>query len=484
MYKGAIEKWLIGGFLIVCLYVIAMFAAKDSVATSLLFSLSPFIVILFLSIASNPFWGLVVIFILNYFIMGISRYWPIGNLGISTDVMIAITLIAFILRSAFKENIEWHRLKNNLLLKSLLIWLVYCVAEVLNPSAVTAAWLSAIRQYTIYPIFIVIFTTLLFNKLKHLNMVLFLWSVFTLLAVVKVIIQIRFGFDSAEHRWLNEYTNANTHLLITGIRYFSFFTDAGCFGASMGYSMVVFGIAAFADKNIFLRLYYLFVAGAATYAMFVSGTRGAIAVPLVGFALYTICTKNARSILTISSLILGAYLFLAYTTIGSSNASITRMRTAFDKNDASLMVRQHNRAKLATYMKDKPFGEGLGLSGSEGEEYAPGRLTTSIPNDSWFVKIWVETGPIGVTIHVSLLLFFVGYGLYLILFKIKSKEVRTLLAAILCGEAGLIVSAWGNPVFLQYPNGILNYMIQAFVFMGLQFDKEMEKTNSLEEHEV
>jgi hypothetical protein len=484
MFKWAIEKGLVGSFLIVCLYYIATFTARDSISTGLLFSLSPLIIILMLSIASNPYWGLVVIFVLNYFIMGISRYLPIGYLGISTDVMIVITLIAFMIRSAFKENVEWYRLKGNPLLKALLFWLLYCIVEVVNPSAVTAAWLSAIRPYALYPISIVIFTTLLFNKFKHLKLVLFLWSIFTLLAVIKVVIQYRFGFDGAELRWLGEGENARTHLLSTGIRYFSFFTDAGCFGASMGYSMVVFGIAAFAYKNPSLKLYYLLVAGAAMYAMFISGTRGALAVPLAGFALYTICTKNIRNMLIVGSFVLGSYLFLNYTTIGSGNSYITRMRTAFDENDASLILRKQNRATLAVYMKNKPFGEGLGLSGGEGSVYAPGRLTTSIANDSWFVKIWVESGPVGVTIHVALLLFFIGYGLYLILFRIKDKELRNLLAAILCGEAGLIISAWGNPIFVQYPNGILNYMIQAFVFMGLQFDKELEMTNALEEHEV
>ena len=185
--------------------------------------------------------------------------------------------------------------------------------------------------------------------------------------------------------------------------------------------------------------------------------------------------------LIVGTFVLASLFFLNYTTIGQSNSYISRMRTAFDQNDASYLVRKQNKAILAVYMKNKPFGEGLGLSGGEGAVYAPNRLTTNIPNDSWFVKIWVETGPIGLVFHILLLIFFAGYGLYLVVFKIKNKEVRGLIAALLCGEVGLIASAYGNPIFVQYPNGIINYMIQAFVFMGMLYDEEVETKKTIAE---
>jgi len=483
MFKGTIGKWLTYSILIICLYLIAMLSVKNGIPTGLIFSFFPLILIVLLFIVNNPYWGLMAIFVLNYFIMGISRYLPtISSLGIATDVMILLAFVSFLVSSIFKEDIAWYRVKDNLLLKFLLLWLLYCIIEVLNPSSVTLAWLASIRLYAVYPICIVLFTTLLFYRFKDFKMILFLWSIFTLLAVLKVIMQIRWGWDSAEVLWLMSGDNARTHLLVTGIRYFSFFTDAGCFGSNMGYAMVVFGIAAFNIKSKGLRTYYLFVAAAATYAMFVSGTRGALAVPFAGFILYTILSKNTQRMFAVGLFVLVSLLFLNYTTIGDSNSYIRRMRTAFDSEDASLIARQENRKILAVYMKNKPFGEGLGLSGGEGYKYAPERLTTNIPNDSWFVKIWVESGPVGVALHVALLLFFVGYGVYVVMFRIKDKELRNLIAAILCGEVGIIVSSWGNPIFVQYPTGILNYMIQAFVFMALSYDKEIETTN-IPEHE-
>lgn len=74
---------------------------------------------------------------------------------------------------------------------------------------------------------------------------------------------------------------------------------------------------------------------------------------------------------------------------------IRRMRTTFrPTQDASFNVRKENQKKLALYLKDKPFGEGLGLSGGNARRFSS-RLTANIPNDSTYVKIWVETGIVG-----------------------------------------------------------------------------------------
>src|SRR5665648_1298568 len=79
---------------------------------------------------------------------------------------------------------------------------------------------------------------------------------------------------------------AVTHMLFGKLRVFSFYTDAGQFGAAQGQAAVVFGILALNVKNLKLKLFYTLVALAGIYGMMVSGTRGAIAVPIMGFALY------------------------------------------------------------------------------------------------------------------------------------------------------------------------------------------------------
>lgn len=65
---------------------------------------------------------------------------------------------------------------------------------------------------------------------------------------------------------------------------------------------------------------------------------------------------------------------------------ISRMRTAFKPTqDASFNVRIENQKKMAEYMKDRPFGEGIGLAGVEARKYG-NRYITTFPVDSYYVK--------------------------------------------------------------------------------------------------
>jgi len=472
MSRWTITQWFTCGILLIGLCLIAYLSAQDGIQAGLLLSFAPILLIFFAAIITNPYWGLITLFVLNYFIMGISRYVTTQSLGLITDIVIMLTIVSLIYQSAFKGKISWFRVKDNLLIKIFTVWVLFCLIEVLNPTSVFQAWLSTIRSYAIYPLFTLLFTTLLFHQFKDLKNILFLWSIFSFLAFIKVFIQQNYGFDYAELRWLNQ-GGAKTHLLYSGIRYFSFFTDAGNFGSSMGLSLVVFSISAFFIKNKWLRFYYLLVAMTSAYSMFASGTRGALAVPFAGYILYVLLSKNFKTMTIVSVFLLCLYIFLNFTYIGQDNQYIRRMRTAFNKNDASLMVRKGNQKILATYINTRPFGEGLGLSGAQAEKYAPGRIT-NIPNDSWYVKVWVETGIVGLCFHIALLALSLGYGIYIILARIKDKELRGLLSAILCGFGGILASSYGNAIFLQYPTGIIMYMVQAFIFMGLNYDQEIE----------
>lgn len=126
------------------------------------------------------------------------------------------------------------------------------------------------------------------------------------------------GFDSTELSWLWAY-GARTHFIHSGIRYFSFFTDAGLFGASMGLSCTVFTLTFFYTKNLFLRLFYLIVGMAGFYGLLISGTRSAIAVPIAGLGLFLFLSKSWKIGIISFILLVGGVGMLKYTKIGESN---------------------------------------------------------------------------------------------------------------------------------------------------------------------
>ena len=206
------------------------------------------------------------------------------------------------------------------------------------------------------------------------------------------------GLTDVENAFLHG-RGALTHLLQAGtlIRYWSTFSDAanyGCNAAATAVAFVVFGstMKIIADKILFLSVASIVILG-----MFASGTRTAIVCIFAGFAVYVVLSKSIR--IAIPSAIIGGLLFfiIAFTNIGQGIQQIRRMRSAFDKKDASANVRAINQATMRKYMKEAPWGIGLGM----GNENVPAnnkyRLMATIPPDSEYVFIWLKTGKYGLT---------------------------------------------------------------------------------------
>ncbi len=434
----------------------------------------PFIAVGMFLLLKNPVWSFIILFISNYFIMGVIRYisFPIP-ISVFMDSIILFIFLALLIKSIYIKT-EWKRALNPLTL-IISIWLFFCILELLNPRFTSFTdWFTKVRGMAFYPIAMIVLVSILLNKYKHIRLLLLVWSVLTLLAAFKGYWQKNHGFDSTELIWLYVGGGAKTHLISTGIRYFSFFSDAGNYGSCMGFSMVVFSISAFFIKNKWLKIYFLIVALSGGYGMAISGTRGALAVPLAGYAIFIVLSKKWELALSSLLVLIAAICFLNFTTIGNNNPTIRRMRSAFDTNDPSLNVRLENQKKLKEHLKDLPFGAGVGFGNIPNID-SPDYEFSKLPRDSWFVNIWVQTGIIGLFIYILVLFSGIILGGYIILFKIKNQELRGILAALLAGIFGMTASAYGNELLGQYPNCYLYYICFAMIFMGKHYDKELEK---------
>ena len=73
---------------------------------------------------------------------------------------------------------------------------------------------------------------------------------------------------------------------------------------------------------------------------------------------------------------------------------------------------------------------------------------------------------------VSILMYIMFKGFYLIMARVKSKELSGILGALLGGYAGIFGAAYGNGVLGQMPTGILLYLSWAFIFASQQLDME------------
>lgn len=425
----------------------------------------------------NPAVAMFGMFVANYFIMALARTLPEAPVGMILDALIFFNF-AMITLQAIVKPVAWRNARSGLTAVATL-WLIYCLLEAFNPEMVSVSgWFTAVRSVGFYFFAVVILTQIVLHEYKYLKTMLVVLSILTLTAVVKACIQKYVGFTASENYWLFVLGGHTTHIIRTGVRYFSFFSDAANFGGMMGFAMVVFSIAALYYRNRWMKFYMLVVAAAACYGMLISGTRSALAVPFVGYAVFILLSRNYRVILLGTLAVVSLFLFLNFTTIGNSSSIIRRARSAFDTEDASFQIRLQNQAKFRQLMKGKYFGAGIGHSGERGSKIAPEAPLSKVPTDSWFVMIWVETGPVGVALHVLILLYILGYGAYLVLFRLRDKQLRGFIAALISGTSGVVVMSYANEVLGQIPSGLILYTSMSFIFLAPRFDLEIAQANA------
>jgi len=471
-----INRAIVYLFLVFWVLIIVYLTTRRGYVMGMAVSLLPLILIYIWTIIKNPYIGFFVLLVLNYFIMGLVRYVNIPSPGIMMDLVIILTFVSIIINSFdSKTEIKFKNALNGLTLVAA-IWVIFCIFQIFNPhSSSILAWLTSVRGIGVYFLAIVVLTSILMRKYRDLKRFLFIWAILSLIAVLKAFIQKTFGFDKAELIWLYVGGGSTTHIISSGIRYFSFYTDAANFGTGIAFSGVVFAISSFYFKQIRMKLFYLLVAAACAYGMLISGTRGSLAVPFVAFTAFVILSKRLKTIVITSILVASSFIFLKYTYYGQGNSYVRRARSAFNTEDASYQVRLNNQKKLKTFMSDKPFGVGLGMSKGDATNYRPIAYLTNIPSDSWYVLIWMENGIVGLILHILILSYILIYGSVTVLFRLKNRELRGFITAMLCGLAGVFVASYTIEIMGQFPSGFIIFISMTFIFLSPVFDKELKE---------
>ncbi|MCK9204092.1 MAG: O-antigen ligase family protein [Bacteroidales bacterium] len=461
---------LVGTIIIIAIVLGYALSKGGFTLAAILFAI-PVLLYCFYRLILNPKIGLTFAFIINFFIIGISRYIPV-KVGYLMDITLVSIYIAIFFHY-FDKKISLAPVKNELTYLSI-IWLLYIILGFFNPEAYSKmAWFSSMRGIGLYMALIIPLIFLIYNEPKDLQQFLRIWGVISILAALKAAQQIIIGPDPWEQRWLDSGGNL-THIIFGRFRAFSFYSDAGQFGAALSHIAVVATIILINSKKWNSRIFWTIVMVAGYYGMAVSGTRGAMFVPIGGLFLYMILNKNVKALIVGLILFTGIYVFFRYTYIGNSNYQIYRMRSAFTpEDDASYRVRIQNQKLFEDYLKNKPFGVGVGHAGSRAKTYASESFLANVATDSWFVLIWAENGIVGLYLHLFILGFIIGKGSYIVMFVLKDPEFRGKIAALLCGIFGVIVASYGNAVLGQFPTGIMVYTSMAFVFMSPEMEKKI-----------
>ena len=418
------------------------------------------------------FWSLVIV---NYFLQMKGISWPIP-MSLPNEMIEILLLVLAIINV---KNQHFERI-GNIMLFTLMIWCSFCTLQVLNDTCDigldVGAWYTGARLMAFQIMYAFLVFSIYISNPKILTKYLFLWGLLSLFAVFWVWKQKTYGFTNAESAWL--WTRGRlTHVLQGGslIRYFSIYSDAANFGigiAATAVAFIIFGITSRIKKH---KYFFLIVGIGCTWAMFPSGTRTATACLMAGLIAYIFLSKSIR-IAVPFSIIFGLLAFiLVFTKIGDGNQQIHRMRTAFDKNDASADVRKYNQQVMKKYLKDAPWG--IGIAQGYGSVPANNKynIMSNIPADSEYVYIWIRTGRIGITLFLICTAIMLGGGCWIVLFRLRSPSLRGIGAGMCCAFVAIQLGGYGNQVLMQFPNCLVFYGGLTIVFILPHIEKEWEE---------
>ena len=403
------------------------------------------------------FW---LLFFINYFLQmkDISDRLPLP-MSLPNE-MLQIILLAIAIIDA-KENDHFGKVVN-IMLFALIIWCGFCTLEVLNDTCNLGinlgSWYSGARLMAFQLMYIFLVFSIYISTPENLQRYLIIWGALALFSVFWVWKQVNFGFTTTETIWM-ETRGRTTHILNGGtlIRYFSTFSDAanyGCNAAATAAAFLIFAITAKFNK---FRIFFAIVSILVIWGMFQSGTRTAIFCLAAGLMVYVVLSKSVKIAVPFSIAFAFFAFILVFTEIGNGNQQIRRMRSAFNKDDASMNVRDMNQEVMKKHIQDAPWGIGLGMGLDNVPANNKYRRLATIPPDSEYVFIWLRTGPIGITIFIITMLIMLGGACWTVMFKLKNKTLIGIGGGFCCAFVAIQLGGYGNQVLMQIPNCLLFY---------------------------
>ena len=401
------------------------------------------------------FWALILV---NYFIQ--MKGFPIPGPKSLPNEMLQLLLLAIAIIDA-RQNPHFERCIN-LMSFALFIWGTFCTLEILNDTCGlginVSAWYAGARMFAFQLVYIFLVFSIYISSPENLMRYLKIWALLSLFSAIWTWKQQNIGFTASEESFLHG-AGSTTHIIQGGtlIRYFSTFSDAanyGCNAAAAAVAFLIFGITAKIKKD---KWFFIIIAFLVVKSMFASGTRTGIFCMIGGFAVYIVLSKSLK--IAIPTIIIGGiFLFiLAFTKIGHGNQQIRRMRSAFDKSDASANVRDINQETMRKYMKDAPWGIGLGMFGEQIPANNKYNLIATIPADSEYVFIWLRTGRMGITTFIITMLIMLGGACYIVFFRLKSPSLIGIGGGLCCAFVSIQLGGYANQVLMQFPNCLTFY---------------------------
>ncbi|AXE17825.1 O-antigen ligase domain-containing protein [Runella rosea] len=445
--------WLYGMVGMVCTLTCGYLIAALGIAGAGVAVVLPIACFVLIGVFAEPRIGLLLYLQLNFLIGVAARFLTVDlPFGVFIDASLILTMLSLLVNA---KRYDWGRLHHPVFYL-VALWVFFTILEFFNPEApYKPAWLYNFRKFSLYWILATCIVLVVPFKKTDIKILIRTWLFWSFLGALWGFKQQYIGLTANEQNWLNMGAD-KTHVLFGVLRIFSFYTDASQFGAEMAATTLVCIIWFFEEKKWIYKIGYLALALVYFWGYALSGTRSALFVLVGGYAFYLLLRKDIQKMMIGAAVAIPIFIILMYTNIGSGNYQVQRMRTALrPMEDPSFLLRLQNKEKLARLMENYPFGAGLGTSEAVGQRFSPNHWASQVAPDSWYVILWIETGSVGMTLYVIILVSIIAFATWKV-WQIKDPWLFKIMVTMLAELGGIAVMAYSNPVMGQFPtNGVI-----------------------------
>ncbi|GAB2644288.1 hypothetical protein GCM10027035_43150 [Emticicia sediminis] len=446
--------------------------ARRGMSTGILLIVVPFLIGFVSLIFLKPRIGLLVFIVYCFVQSTLGKHIEGPQFGLGQDGLLVLTWLGiFFHRSG---RFRFRHLNNDLVWLAV-VWFGITVLQIGNPERPSfLGWFYEMRSATLYWVLSIPLAFLLLNKKTDIDLFLSIIIILSAVGALYGAKQLFIGVDDAENRWL-EAGAKKTHILFGKLRVFSYYSEAGQFGASQAQLAIMCIILAVGPHSNKRKILYGIAGLLIFYGMLISGTRGAMAALVGGGFTFLVLSKQVK-ILVLGGLIgIGFLGVLKFTSIGSGNDQIQRLRTSLDPEDPSLKVRLMNQKILKDYLATKPFGTGVGTIGQWGTTYNQDKYISQIPPDSLYVKVWAMYGVVGFIIWFGIMLYITGKSAGII-WKTRDPVLRNKLMSLCGGATGIILCSYGNEVLNAMPSSMIVYISWTLIWLSPRWDTPQTQT--------
>lgn len=388
-------------------------------------------------------------------------------IGTSLDGLLLLMIAGILISQVVKK--DWSFAKDPIS-SLLLFWIYYNIFQALNPSQESKmAWLFTVRSLAILNLLYFI-ACYAFNSLKRIQQMLNLIVILATVVAVYGLKQEFLGFSSAEKAWIYQDPERFQLFFQWGrMRTFSLFNDAMTFGIMMAYMGLFCLIYATAPMRTLYRGLLVFAAILMFWSSIYTGTRTCFALIPLGFAFYALMTLKKE-------VFIGFAVFLAFGAVlvikgGNSNAVLFRVKSAFEPSeDASVQIRYFNQKRIRPFIYSHPIGYGPGSTGLWARRFTPDSFLAKFAHDSYYVRLAVEEGWIGLGLYMFFLFTVLRRALYFYL-RVRDPMIKTLYLSLLTSLFMLAVANYPQEAIVQLPTSLVSYVFFAAIVRLKDFDE-------------